>query len=361
MMKFKTIFLTAPDSFGRGEEYGRRTRQEIGLCLDSYKKHFMTLRNLSWEEARKDACEYLPLVSGALPQETEMLRGVAAGSGYDFEDIMVLNTRYEILHYPAGASAPGECTSFAVLREASKDKKVYVGQNWDQHAMVVRHSVVLGMKLEDGTKIIGLTEAGQLLRNGMNSHGIGLASNSLHSSFDEHDLGIPGNFMRMRVLRSKSYAEMAEYISSVHRSVANNYCIASAENLAVDIEAIPKHPGLIYPKNGIVAHANHIVSNPEFDTSHGKKFRGERLWALLEAKRGEITLDYIKECLRDHQGYPESVCSHPHSGNGATDDPYKVWQTVASLIYDLDSLTMDLCCCNPCENEYSQIRLADIK
>ena len=64
MMKFKTIFLTAPDSFGRGEEYGRRTRQEIGLCLDSYKKHFMTLRNLSWEEARKDACEYIPLVSG---------------------------------------------------------------------------------------------------------------------------------------------------------------------------------------------------------------------------------------------------------------------------------------------------------
>ena len=117
---------------------------------------------------------------------------------------------------------------------------------------------------------------------------------------------------------------------------------------------------LIYPKNGIVAHANHIVSNPEFDTSHGKKFRGERLWALLEAKRGDITLDYIKECLRDHQGYPESVCSHPHSGTGST-DPYKMWQTVASLIYDLDSLTMDLCCCNPCENEYSQIRLADIK
>ena len=100
--------------------------------------------------------------------------------------------------------------------------------------------------------------------------------------------------------------------------------------------------------------------NPEFDTSHGKKFRGERLWALLEAKRGDITLDYIKECLRDHQGYPESVCSHPHSGTGST-DPYKMWQTVASLIYDLDSLTMDLCCCNPCENEYSQIRLADIK
>lgn len=348
--EFKLVRVAAPDGYRCGIAYGREAAAEVRLCVETYRGHLANTRGLTWTEARDEAMAHLPLVEAALPFETDMLKGVAEGSGVDFEDIMVLNTRYEILHYPRN-----ECTAYAILREASADGKVYVGQNWDQRPMVLPHSILLHITMPDGTKIMGMTEAGQMLRNGVNAHGLGLTANSLNSSNDRHGVGIPGNFLRMRALRSKTFAEMTEAICIAQRTVANNYCIASApDNDALDIEAIPEHPCLIRPEHGILTHANHILRRPDLDTSKGKKFRGERLSTLLNEHRGAIAPDDIKRALSDHEGYPDSVCSHVPDG---TTDLHKAWMTVASMIYNLDDLELEFCWGNPCEGEYKKYRL----
>jgi isopenicillin-N N-acyltransferase-like protein len=351
MRELKLVKVSAPDSFGRGEEYGAQARDEILRCIETYKEHLYLHAHLRWQDAMQDAGRYLPLVIAALPDETNMLRGVASGAGVDFGEIMVLNTRYEMLHYPKK-----ECTTFAVLREAARNGKVFVGQNWDQRPVVIPHVILLHVTLEDGTRIMGLTEAGQLLRNGMNSNGLGLAASSLNSSLDCGRIGIPGNFLRMRALRSRSLEEMREVLTAFQRSVANNYCIASRTDKAADIEGIPDLPCVMYPENGIITHANHILSRPEIDTSRGKKFRGERLGELLRLRVGDITLEYIKKCLSDHEGYPDSICSHQDEEAA---DKHRQWMTVASIIYNLDDLELDVCVCNPCEGEYKKFRLMD--
>ena len=351
MNEFKLICVSARDWSARGEQYGEQAAPEIRMCVETYKEHLSRMKGLEWRDAREEAMRYLPIVTTALPGETGMLRGVARSSGVDFEDIMVLNTRYEILHYPKK-----ECTAYAVLRSASRDSKVYVGQNWDQRPVIAPHSIILHVTLADGTKVMGMTEAGQLIRNGMNSHGLGLVSNGLHSSRDLNEIGVPGNFMRMRALRSKSFEEMTEIVTAFHRSVANNYLLASADDHALDIEGIPGSPVILYPENGVLAHANHILSNPELDTSKGKKFRGERLAALLRQYAGNITTDLIKECLRDHKGYPDSICSHPEDGET---DVHSTWMTIASIMYNLDDLEMEVCRDNPCTGKYQKYRMAD--
>jgi isopenicillin-N N-acyltransferase-like protein len=349
---FKLVLTKAADAFGRGSEYGVQAAEEVHRCIETYKAHLAQVGNMSWSEAKAEARRYLPFVIAALPAETEMLRGLAAGADVDFGDIMVLNTRYEILHYPKN-----ECTTYAILREASSDGKVYIGQNWDQRPFVREHVVVLHMTMEDGTKIMGVTEAGQLPRNGMNSHGIGLVASSLNSSLDGRVVGMPGNFTRMRVLRSRSFDEAREVLTAYQRSVANNYCLASAhENRAADIEAIPTMPCLINPEKGIVAHANHILSRPELDTSKGKKFRGERLCELFLKRAGDISADYIAQSVSDHMGFPDSVCSHM---DDSAVDMHRQWMTIASMIYNLDDLELDICCGNPCEGEFKKLRIAD--
>ena len=348
---FRLIRVSASSAFERGAQYGEQAREEIAKCLEMYRAHLCVMKGLDWPSAREEAMRYLPLVSAALPLETDMLRGVAEGSGVDFREIMVLNTRYEILHYPKE-----ECTTYAVLRSASKEGKVFIGQNWDQRPIVMPHTVVLHVTMEDGTKIMGLTEAGQLLRNGMNSHGLGLVSNGLNSSADSRRVGVPGNFMRMRALRSKSFEEMREVTTAYQRAVANNYIIASTRDIAVDVEGIPEMPVVRYPQNGIVTHANHILSHPEMDTSKGKKFRGERLNELLQQHAGEITADCIKKCLADHQGYPDSVCSHAEED---TRDLHHRWMTVASIVYDLDDKKAAVCRGNPCRGVFTEHRLLD--
>lgn len=349
--EFKFIHVSASSDFELGEQYGCQAKEEIELCIEMYKVHLSRLRGLGWSEAREEAESYLPLVSAALPRETSILRGVAAGARADFSDIMVLNTRYEMLHYPKK-----ECTTFAVLKEASADKKVYVGQNWDQRPAVIPHSLILHITMNDGIKIMGVTEAGQLPRNGINSMGLGLTASGLESSLDAKRCGIPGNFARMRALRSRDFEEMREVLTAFDRAVANNYCIASASDLAADIEGIPERPFVFLPESGIVTHANHILSRPELDVSRGKKFRGERLQSLLQKQAGEITLDYIKNCLADHEGFPDSVCSHPDESSC---DKHKQWMTVASIIFDLDALALHICCGNPCREAYKTLRLMD--
>ena len=360
MKEYRLVRVSASDSYGRGVEYGRQAADEVRMCVATYREHMAHLKGITWETATAEAMGHLPLVEAALPPETEMLRGVSEGSGVSFEDIMVLNTRYEILHYPRSSveiTAETDCTTYALLRTATADKKVYIGQNWDQRPMVMPHSIVLHITMEDGTKIMGLTEGGQLLRNGLNSHGIGLVASSLNSSLDRNGVGIPGNFMRMRALRSKSFAEIVELVSAFQRTVANNYCVASApENSAVDIEGIPGTPCHIHPEGGIVTHANHILCRPELDTSKGKKFRGERLGELLRQKAGVITPAYIKQSLCDHEGYPDSICSHIPDG---VTDLHKAWMTVASMLYNLDDLEMNLICGLPCEGEFKTYRLED--
>ena len=360
MKEYKFVRVGAHDSYGRGVEYGRQARDEVHKCIATYREHMENHKGIDWETAKVEAMAHLPLVEAALPPETAMLRGVSEGAGVSFEDIMILNTRYEILHYPrnaAGTSADHECTTYALLREATADGKVYIGQNWDQRPMVMPHTVVLHIAMEDGSKIMGLTEAGQLLRNGVNSHGLGLVASSLNSSHDRLGVGIPGNFLRMRALRSKTFEEIVEVVSAFQRTVANNYCMASApENKALDIEGIPELPCAIGPEGGVVTHANHILCRPDLDTSKGKKFRGERLGAILRERIGAITPEYVRQCLSDHEGYPDSVCSHIPDGET---DMHKAWMTVASMLYNLDDGEMQLCWGNPCEGEFRTYRLED--
>lgn len=352
MKEFRLIRLSARDAFARGEQYGEQAACEIRTCVETYKEHLSRMKGLDWKGAREEATKYLPLVTAALPNETDMLRGTARASGVDFEDVMVLNTRYEILHYPKE-----ECTAYAVLRSAGREDKVFVGQNWDQRPIIEAHAIVLHIVMEDGMKIVGVTEAGQLLRNGMNSRGLGMVSNGLHSSRDSNAIGVPGNFMRMRALRSRSFEEMTEVVTAFHRSVSNNYLIASADDRALDIESIPGTPMLLYPENGILTHANHILSRPELDSSKGKKFRGERLYELLRQYTGDITAKHIKECLADHKGYPDSVCSHMEEDET---DMHRAWTTIASIIYNLSDLEVEVCRGVPCLGEYAKYSLMDL-
>ena len=59
---------------------------------------------------------------------------MAAGSGHDLLDLLVLNLRYELLYYQYGVCAIGGadgCTAFAVLPAASANGHLLLGQNWD--------------------------------------------------------------------------------------------------------------------------------------------------------------------------------------------------------------------------------------
>ena len=83
-----------------------------------------------------------------------------------------------------------------MLPEAAKDGKMYLIKNWDYRVGIMDHILILHITQPDGTRIMGLTEAGQVLRSGVNTHGIGLVSNNLQSIYDSWNVGIPTVFAK---------------------------------------------------------------------------------------------------------------------------------------------------------------------
>lgn len=276
-------------------------------------------------------------------------KGIAVGAGVDLDDIMVLNCRYEITKF----NSNNECTTCVVLPEASDGGKTLLVKNWDYRAGILDNIVILHIEEPDGTRIMGLTEAGQLIREGFNSHGLGLCNNSLQSIYDSRGIGIPVTFLRRKVFTCKTFEEAIELLINSKRSVSNNMLLASKEGRAINVEANPNECDLIEPVDGIITHANHFEVNPELNALDSSP-RGERLNNLLREKYGSITIEHIKKCMCDHENYPYAICRHP------SDVELPLTRrgiTVASFIIDFDEEIIHICAGPPCEGEYVEYKL----
>lgn len=352
MRSFQLIDVAADTPYEVGLQYGKEAEEKIRAGLEDYRALFVETSTMSWEFIKENAASYIPLVERTFPEIMEEALGIARGADVDVDDIMVLNCRYEITKFPR----PHECTSFAVLPEASRGGKVYVGQNWDYRAGILDNVVILRLREPDGTRIVGLAEAGQVIRNGFNSHGIGLCANNLQSVDDSGGMGIPVTFLRRKVLSCHSFDEAAELIREARRTVSCNFLLASADGLALDFEAHPGGADEIHPVDGILTHANHFVRYPERNALESSP-RGDRLRELFEKKRGKIDISHITACLGDHENYPKALCRHP------ADVSLRLGRrsiTVAGVIYDFEAGIAHICAGPPCEGEFMPVGLTSL-
>ena len=79
-----------------------------------------------------------------------------------------------------------------------------------------------------------------------------------------------------------------------------------------------------------------------------QRYRGPRMDYLLQKQAGNITAEYIQNCLKDHENYPDSICNHFGEGN---------CETIASILYCVDRGYALIAWGNPCENEYERYEL----
>ena len=359
--QFRHIKIKSWDPYERGIQYGRQASDLIEQALKGYKRHFNKTIGIKWEDIVKKSDLYIPYTERFYPNELSEMRGIASGSGFSAEEIMALNCRYEILKFKQH-----ECTTGVLLQDATKEHKVFLLQNWDYRPWVERHAVIIDIDDERGTHIIGVTEAGQLVRNGMNNYGVGLCANNLTSIYDTGEIGAPVTFVRRKALNCRSYRDLRNTIFYADRGVSCNFLLASKENCAVDLEATPGAVFSVNPEFDILTHANHMIEGASVCTNNGNKFRDKVLRRLLLEEHGKIDLDLIKTALKNHERFPgagdtypdvnciEAVCSHTPHGDYDEDD---VWKTISSSIYNLTDGIAYICKGCPCEGEYIEYRL----
>jgi isopenicillin-N N-acyltransferase-like protein len=126
-----------------------------------------------------------------------------------------------------------------------------------------------------------------------------------------------------------------------------NYVVCDAKGI-LDIEATTAGPELIRDQgSGFIAHTNHFLCpryavKENFDRSWKDSFpRIEKMNALIKSRPNRVSVDDIKSFLRDHSGWPASICRHDGDS-----------RTVASLIADPSKRRMHVAAGHPCENPY---------
>ncbi len=321
------------DAHHRGLAYGRAAGGRIARGLEIYRADFER-RGLDWSRVMTVAEQYFPCLQRYDHELATEIKAIATGSEQSVAAVVLLNARTELSMEPV---EPEGCTVALAMAEATADKHVLHGQNWDWRPDCVETSVVLRLSQPNGLKLLIFCEAGQLARHGMNSAGISLTANGLQVPEDGQSQGIPTPLVRRRMLMQPSLAEAAGVLFNAKRLSSHALTLSHSGGEAYCIEATPNGLFWILPQRGILSHANHfkdpvaraVVTDVSLLRHPESIYRDRRTHAALERAHGAVTRQTFEQIFADRYGSPNAICRPPtYRHDGALS------ATVASLIMD---------------------------
>jgi len=317
----------------RGRAYGAAAADRVRRSLAHYGAQLAE----SGQDAagiRALARAFGPRIEAFAPHFVPEMRGIAAGANVEFEDIVLVNCRTEILQLAKRQAAealaaaerrnPDGCTGAIILPGATRDGVLVHGQNWDWKSECAETGVVLRIRRDDGPDILTFVEAGGLARCGMNSAGIAITANYLTSDRDYRQQGVPLSLLRRKALEQEQLALALQAIYATPKSASNNLMVSQADGFGIDIECAPDESFLLHPQDGILVHANHWQSPVALSklkdmgiaTTPDSLYRDQRVRQALEAKRGRLNMEALREAFFDDWQSPWSVCRPPRMNLG---------------------------------------------
>jgi isopenicillin-N N-acyltransferase-like protein len=352
------VDVDSADPRERGRQYGEQARDQVAVSIAFYREEFEAKSGLPWSEVCERAPHWLPHIEAFTPELVEEVRGIAEGAGARFEEILALNGRGE-LRKGDPFERPEGCTSFSLLGTATGDGHVYCGQNWDWRVGTKESVVMLRVAQPSKPTIVMQVEAGQVGRHGANSAGLGLNANGLEAPFG-FGPGIPQPYIRRRILECSDLASALTAVHEARPALCTNLVFTHRDGFAIDLETTPERHGVMYPKDGLLVHANAFLAfvPPQIEDSYRPSsvdslYRAPRLERALRRARDAsgtaATRGAIAAGLADHFSHPDGVCTHPNPDDGGR------WETVASAIVDLTTGEYLVADGNPCEHVHEPL------
>jgi isopenicillin-N N-acyltransferase-like protein len=282
----------------------------------------------------------------------------------DVDEIYALNGRTELIYSANPDAGPSECTAIAVLGERSATGHTLLAQNWDWHPDQRPYALLLDTTDERGRRVLALTEAGMLAKAGLNDAGLGVCVNMLGTVRDRRDGGAPYHVLLRAALDAPHLGAAIKAVCATPRGASINLLMGqaftaepTAPGEAIDLEVAPGDVGFVHPVDGVITHANHFESALAADDTL-KYIGGSSFFRAARARRllgdGLIDEDRIKAVLRDHGGFPQSICRHDEADVADIDRT----ESLFSLVLDLDERRMSIAAGPPCGGtEYYRIAL----
>lgn len=346
--------------YHQGLIHGKSLRGRIEHNLRLYFARFERELKLTRAEALRRAARYLAAIADQSPEYHAGMRGIADGAGVELAAIAALNARYE-LFYDAFVERPlpEGCTAFALLPEATIEGHLLLGENWDWIASV--QGALIHTVEPDRPQSLAFTEAGIFgAKIGLNAAGLGLAINGLTSRDDDWArLHRPFHVRWHEALRAWDLEAAARAVASEERSCSANVLLAQVPDRVMNLELGPRGVHASGCTQGCLVHANHFlhaeavgVAERNVEKNPHSWRRQARLERLLAAR--PLALGDVQAALRDHEGYPYSICFHIDPNEPAEEH----YESVVSVIMDLHARALFITDGPPCQGAYARYALA---
>jgi isopenicillin-N N-acyltransferase-like protein len=275
------------------------------------------------------------------PELVEEVRGIAEGSRLSFCQAFFLQVATEL----ELAGARDGCSSVG----SSITVEPILAQNWDQPHESANKQIVLWLQPLDRPDLIMFTHAGSVGYIGVNSAGVGLVNNQLYS--DPSSTGLTGYFIMRKLLGFGTVTSGLGWLSSVETGSTANYLLGDALGDIVDIEV---GDGTFRRIDGrLQQHTNHRLISGWQSADRASELLPDsvdRLSRLRHLCNGRGSEPDVLSALRDHDGYPVSICRHETGG----------LTTAASILLRLKQREMLLAYGPPCRTDYESYRFTTI-
>ena len=344
-----------------GRQFGEACADAIHVHRDLALTRLRDRSGIAPERALADALRYRPFVVEHAAFFDEEIQGVAEGSGISLAEAYLLQLRAE-LAVGTGKAHNGddndECTTFAVLPEATADGSPLIGQNADLPAFYKEIGVIVEIVPDDAPSVLMLTPAGQVSYIGINDRGLGVFANYL--TCDGWRLGFPRYLFSRLALTKETVDDAIAAIRAVPRASSRNLIMLDAHGTAADLETTPTRDARLDPRDGLLAHSNHYVA-PELESEErsperqvaNSRVRLDRMEDLLRHHRGTLDIGGMQTILRDRDCTPDALCRLPG------DDPSSDFITFASVIAEPSKGRMAVAVGPPNEHPYRDYALSD--
>lgn len=331
MSRLFPCFEISGAPFERGVQYGKACPQIIARSIEIYSQQLLDM-GYDWAGIRRLVNQFVPNIEAFEPAYLEEMRGIAEGSGHDFEAIVLINARTEIIHLGRRNMLDRPeldgCTGAIVLPGATLNNELLHGQNWDWRMECAETGIVLRIRREDGPDVLTFTEAGGLARAGLNSIGTAITGNNLESDRDYQALGVPLPLIRRKALEANHFALSMKAVAVTAKSGSNNMMLSHAGGFAINYECAPDEVFPLFEVDDLIVHANHWRSptaqvklkNTGIGGAPESFYRDIRVEKLLKQFHGSLTLEHMKSAFFDNFGTPFAVCRPPRPSSSGEDN-----------------------------------------
>lgn len=314
--------------YERGLQHGNQLKREIAEVFAKWKESIAlsTKRNADSVIAEfLRSTKFKPAIDRWTPEIMEEVKGIADGSGQNFDDVFSFQLVDEFWVYLDRLANMNKSHCSGIGVSATKDHPARIAQNMDLEPYMNGYQTllhVIGTDAEPEQYL--LTCAGLIVSTGMNEKGIGVCDNTLMELQASED-GLPVAFVVRGILGKQKKEDVLSFIRAVKHASGQNYIIGIQESV-YDFEASANQVIRFHPEvagKDIVYHTNHALINhdvkPWYLEYHRKMLAGEtknmdseiRLASLekrLNKAMGAISPDVIKAILRSKDDERSPVC-----------------------------------------------------